>query len=175
MKRRKGKCPFKQFITTTWSNLQRRTVNGKRPEWTNRRMVRDYLSKGIEIRMTRQEFAAWCHERRDLIMKLKTISDSPSVDRIDSRGHYEASNMRIISWNENRRLAAHARKAEVNAYIESLPPKFCPICKTRLVRSIYTNGWREPAEKFKLRIYCSKKCARTKAGKRMSELEEIVL
>lgn len=165
-------CPIKNFIKVTWSNLQRRTINGARPEWTSRNMVRDYLSKGIELRMTRNEFAYWCHGQRDKILSLISDSDSPSVDRLDSRGHYELTNMRIISWTLNRQIAASERRNSVNRAIADLPPKYCLVCGKRLTRNSYRDGWREAVSKFKKRLTCGLKC---KYGKRMSELQEIHL
>ena len=59
---------------------------------TNEKKNKKYC--GIEVRVGKEEFIAWFMER-----------DFPgcSVDRIDSSGHYELSNMQVIPLSHNIR------------------------------------------------------------------------
>lgn len=54
-----------------------------------------YYAKGIKVKMTKDElFSLWI---RDKAFKMK----QPSIDRIDSNGHYEFSNCRFIEHKRN--------------------------------------------------------------------------
>lgn len=71
-----------------------------------------YKKRGIICEMSREEFCAWCEERRYLIEPLLELRKynralGPSVDRIDPDGHYSIDNIRILTWSEN---SARARK-----------------------------------------------------------------
>lgn len=55
---------------------------------------------GVELRMTRQEFLTWA------VVSLRKWwkshpGETPSLDRRDSRGHYEIGNLRITTCGEN--------------------------------------------------------------------------
>lgn len=59
-----------------------------------------YGGRGIEMRLTLQEIELlW---NRDAAGSMK----KPSIDRINSDGHYELSNCRFIERQENSRLGA---------------------------------------------------------------------
>lgn len=62
--------------------------------------------KNVEVRMTRDEFMSWAVPEYE-----KWLSEhpdlTPSVDRIDSVGHYEIGNLRLIEVQKNRRRAKH--------------------------------------------------------------------
>lgn len=77
-----------------WIAILNRANNrdGKSPAYAN-----------VECRITREEFLAWA-----IPAFQKWIAENPdelgSVDRIDVEGHYELSNLRVISRRENGRL-----------------------------------------------------------------------
>lgn len=85
------------FKTNTWGNIQQRTINGARPHINNK----CYLKKGIELRMSKDEFYKFCDDNEAIIMFLYESKQCPSVDRINNLGHYEASNLQIISHSNN--------------------------------------------------------------------------
>lgn len=63
---------------------------------------------GIEIRLTRDEFLAWAGEEYAKWMAAHP-GEPPSLDRIDSRGHYEIGNLQVISRAENSRKSRSNR------------------------------------------------------------------
>ncbi len=73
-----------------WHDLNKRVRN--QPEYI-----------GIEVLISKESFIAWA------TVAFKEWVDNnpgqtPSVDRRDPAGHYEISNLRVISWGENSRL-----------------------------------------------------------------------
>lgn len=56
--------------------------------------------KGIEVKMSQQEFKKWAIPRIDAFM-IQQPNETPSLDRIDPTGHYEINNLRIISKRFN--------------------------------------------------------------------------
>lgn len=72
----------------------------------------------VEIRITRAEFIAWAVP---LLEAWDWRIGSPSVDRINVKGHYELSNMQIISQSEN------CCKDKVNQ-LAPAGTKWCPDC-----------------------------------------------
>jgi hypothetical protein len=83
------------FATQTWNSLQRRTTNGTRPNWGADREER-YLRRGIRLEMTRTDYYSWCQNHREDILSLYNSNDTPSIDRINSDGHYSIDNIRVI-------------------------------------------------------------------------------
>lgn len=90
------------FKSNTWSNLQKRTVNGSTPHMSNV----SYLRKGTELRMSKEEFYEFCNANQKTILGLYAEDETPSLDRIDDDGHYELSNLRVISFAQNREQSA---------------------------------------------------------------------
>jgi len=89
------------FRRRRWNLLNGRTVNGyKAANNTNIKNLQ-YINKGIELRITKDEFYEWCNAQWDLIDSIYKSGEKPTIDRINSNGHYELSNMRIISMSEN--------------------------------------------------------------------------
>lgn len=72
----------------------------------------------VELRMTKSEFINWAVP---LLAAWDWNLGIPSVDRIEVKGHYELSNLQIISWAEN------TRKDRRNSHA---PPetKWCRLC-----------------------------------------------
>lgn len=90
------------FKCTTWGNLVRRCVNtGKRISPSSE----GYRRKGIELRMTKEEWYAFCDSEEANIRELYDSGQTPSIDRIDPSKHYQLDNVRIITFTENRRLS----------------------------------------------------------------------
>lgn len=154
------RCPIKNFIRRSWYNLQRRVINGTRPEWNNPGIVRDYLGKNITLKVSRKEFAEWCWEREAIIRNILAQKISPSIDRLDSNDHYTLANMQIISFNENRKKACMKRSERIARAIKTLPSRFCPICQKQLIQHHYPDGKiKEATPKFILRKTCGIKCS----------------
>ena len=63
--------------------------------------TRLYRRKGIQVRCTREEFIEWYVVASAKYEKSKEFAADPTrhgtIDRIDNDGHYELSNMRIVS------------------------------------------------------------------------------
>lgn len=88
--RRRGTIEY--FKCTTWNNIRKRVINGK-PTPNNR----SYIAKGIELRVSKEEFYSWCDTQRDLILSMRM----PSIDRVDNMGHYELGNIQILEHSDN--------------------------------------------------------------------------
>lgn len=80
-RRKQGEIGSKYRAALRWAYLLRRV-----------RSKKEY--RGVEVRLTREEFIVW-FMRRDFA--------GCSVDRIDVHGHYELSNMQVIPRGENSR------------------------------------------------------------------------
>jgi hypothetical protein len=99
------KCWFK----SRWSGINRRTVNGAYPERNKRTSC--YLDSGVRLEMTKEEFKIWCFDRKDIIENMYKNNIIPSIDRIDTNGHYSIDNIQIIDQKENSKKAAiHVNK-----------------------------------------------------------------
>lgn len=95
------KGTFGHFKLRRWGDLNKRTVNGSSKSKYAFRY--NYRKNKTELRITRNEFFEWCDRNRDVYESIKRSGETPSIDRIDSTGHYELSNMRLISLRENSR------------------------------------------------------------------------
>lgn len=56
--------------------------------------------RDIEVKVDRDAFCEWAIPRI-VQFNREHPDESPSVDRIDPDGHYEFTNMRIITWKDN--------------------------------------------------------------------------
>lgn len=142
---------FKRFVRTTWGNIQLHTVNGVGKAKANKAAV--YLRKGIRVEMTKQEFYTWCEGQRDVILNMFTLHDKPSLDRIDSCGHYSLDNIRIIPFRENCARSGRERGLLTDAKVKALPPKNCQRCGRILFRKYWAQG-RESLRVFAQRKTC---------------------
>ena len=90
------------FKSVTWNCLNTRTINGSRPQW-NKPNCYHYLKKGTELRLSKNEYYLWCESNRLVIETIYSQGRTPSIDRINSDGHYEIGNIRIIPFELNNR------------------------------------------------------------------------
>ena len=87
-------APIRKYLMTKWQGMVRRC--GKDPHY-----------KAVEIRMTKQEYLDWAIPA--LAEFRKTYSNETcSIDRIESKGHYELDNIRFIPYGENSARASLA-------------------------------------------------------------------
>jgi len=98
---------------TKYQDKDAARVLGYRYEAMVQRCMRDthvssanYKGRGIEVRMTRSEFISWALEKwpsRDYL--------SLDFDREDNDGHYELSNLRLLTRSENLMNTRRSEKA----------------------------------------------------------------
>jgi len=120
--------PIKQFINTTWHNINQRTVNGARP---NMKIpgCRRYIERGIKLCFTREEFVSWVNAHSDEILELRNSGQRPSIDRSDSQGHYEISNLRIRALADNLKAGRDVQAQRARA---KRPIRQCIVCNKDL-------------------------------------------
>lgn len=94
------------FKSNTWGNLQKRTINGTSPHPKNI----SYLRKGVELRLTKNEFYTWCDSQSATILAMYAANIKPSINRIDPDGHYELSNIEILSDFVNKQQVRYVPK-----------------------------------------------------------------
>lgn len=84
-----------------WNNMINRCVKMTAPH------SKYYGMKGIKLLLTREQL-------RELWFRDNAISmKKPSIDRIDSNGHYEFSNCQFIEQSENSRKT-HKKNLQIN-------------------------------------------------------------
>lgn len=141
-----------------WQGIQRRSHNndGMHPTY-----------RDVDIRMTKEEFLLWA------VPALRewyahSPQSTPTLDRIDSSGHYEISNLRLLTAKEN----THYRGSNKNVYA----PKgmaWCSVCKTYLPK---INFYSDSRKMNGLQTRC-KNCHYTKykkgAYRRISSQEKL--
>lgn len=141
--------PIKKFINVTWTNINRRTVNGLKPNLKSRG-TRRYIERNIRLEFSRQEFSAWVYSQRAAFEALKLAGQRPSINRIDSTGNYTLENINIISLDQNRREGRATSRLRA---LTKRPIKFCIACGNQLV--IRT---KECNSRFSLRKTCNVIC-----------------
>ena len=92
-------------IEQVWYRLNRRTINGSHADWKNPNHKR-YLLKGVRLELHREQLAEFIRQSWSEIERIRSLGETPSIDRIDPDGHYSLDNIRIISLRENCRLSA---------------------------------------------------------------------
>lgn len=75
-----------------WNNMKSRVKYGS------------YKSKNIKVVWTYEEFLTWWNDNLKIYELIVERGLTPSIDRIDSKGHYEASNCRWLPNDVNRAL-----------------------------------------------------------------------
>lgn len=137
------------FFSSRWGDINKRTINGSCPG--KGASAKWYRAKGIELRMSREEFRAWVNSKAEIIKAIYAAGDVPSIDRIDSYKHYEINNLQIIPYSEN------CRKRERSKWKN--PPVICCItCGNVCERTTFRNGKKETFKRFIKKKYCSKEC-----------------
>lgn len=81
-----------------WNRIKQRAgnKNGKEPYYKN-----------IKLLLTREEFIEWVTPKLTLWFNLYGSFEDISIDRILEDGHYEISNLQLLSMNENRKKQRH--------------------------------------------------------------------
>lgn len=90
----------KGWAVNAWARINQRTVNGAKPNWKNR-AHRYYLEHGVRLEISKEDFYAWVVENWAQAEAVWAAGLKPSIDRIDSTGHYAIGNLRIISTDLN--------------------------------------------------------------------------
>lgn len=67
---------------------------------------------GVEIRMTKEEFLAWAIPAFEQWFREKP-GVTPSIDRINSSGHYELGNVQILAYRRNCAKTSRAVNTEL--------------------------------------------------------------
>jgi hypothetical protein len=88
-----------------WSNIKARAQNkdGKNPSYSD-----------VIVLMSKDEFVAWATAAIAKWSK-RNPTDTVSVDRKRSRGHYELNNLRIISHGDNSRNTSRCKNAKASS------------------------------------------------------------
>lgn len=76
----------------------------------------------VEVKFTRQDWLDWAKPRIATFFR-EHPGERPSVDRIDFRGHYSFSNIRIIPWSQHRKLKKAVRWERYVKYLSENPEK----------------------------------------------------
>lgn len=101
-KKRDTRGTLEYFMRYTWKEMNRRTVNGQAANTPHNRIKNaSYFRKGIMLLISREEFRNFCTDNWDTIKLLYESGKTPSIDRIDSNGHYELGNIRILDKRDN--------------------------------------------------------------------------
>jgi hypothetical protein len=98
------------WANKAWHRLNQRTVNGSHPRWQDARHA-IYLRKGVELRITEEELRAIVEANWPRMQAMYDAGEKPSVDRVDPEGHYEPSNIRIITARQNAKRIHDLRNA----------------------------------------------------------------
>ena len=96
--------PIQHYIRSSWSTVNQRCVGGlysTAPSVVNNDQQLSYKKKGIEIRMSKEEWTAMWLENTENVLAIIAAGDRPSVNRINSDGHYEIGNVEIIPLSVN--------------------------------------------------------------------------
>lgn len=98
----KKELTTEQLMKRYWRNMN------------NRVKTESYSKKGIKVVWSYDEFCSWWYSNEKFRTPILDSNLTPSIDRIDSNKHYEASNCRWLPVEVNRALG------EVNALIERM-------------------------------------------------------
>lgn len=116
-----------------WSAIWRLTVKGKAVSMWQHIKERAENKRGdcptyknVLLRMSRLEFYSWVLPELEKWILVNSITDV-SIDRIDNNGHYEISNLQLLSKSDNARKQAKNK----NLYAP-LNQGWCGKCKTYL-------------------------------------------
>ena len=96
------------FATRKWNQINKRTINGSSPHW-GCKSHRHYLNKGIKLLITKNELKQFVTDNWSKITAMWEKGQTPSIDRIDSDGHYSLDNIQFIPLRENCRRAGNQK------------------------------------------------------------------
>jgi hypothetical protein len=103
-KRRKSKSINAAHV---WRNMQIRVAKDKR-----------YVNKGIQVKITQEEFTLWYREN---------WFEGCLVDRIDNNGHYEISNLQLLSRTDHNHKARFDKLQSIGV-VEPDGFRYCYSC-----------------------------------------------
>lgn len=86
-----------------WQRIKIRAGARSRPEQNKSYRL-------VELRMTQEQFFAWAIPKYETWFRERP-GVTPSIDRIESTGHYEISNIRLAPLQENRLRNSRRRNA----------------------------------------------------------------
>lgn len=91
----------KGWAKRAWRALCARAGNhdGRHPAYTH-----------VEVRMSKDEFLGWAIPRYEKWLLEHEVTEAPTIDRIESRGHYELKNIQLLSRSDNSAKAAHSAR-----------------------------------------------------------------
>lgn len=131
----------KAFANHRWHKMQERVANLK-------------CYAHVKVLITKQEFYAWVNLNWTDIIAMRKNGDEPSIDRIDSAGNYELTNMRIIPLRQNVLAGSVAHNKARTARLRAKhPPKNCLKCGTLFDRN-KGQTWKN----FSIKKYCGGNC-----------------
>jgi len=92
----------------------------------NARAGKQQSYEHVQVRMTRRDFLDWAIPEFSVWMRNNALL-CPSLDRIDSSGHYELGNLRVIARGENSALAGNHMNVHAQA-----GSAWCHVCASYL-------------------------------------------
>lgn len=150
--------PLLVFFHRTWTGINARTVNGLYADNNNKSNVH-YLKRGILLKFERAEYKEWCFKQREAFLLMLQRGERPSIDRIDSSGHYSLSNLRIVPLKTNSKAGNAERIRLKHLAFATLPVRKCLACGAELKRKTFKGaGKLESLKPFLLRKTCNRKC-----------------
>lgn len=123
LKNRQKKTPVRtygsisRFKHKTWGGINQRVVNPTHKITYHTKSNQRYLTKGIRLEMTKDQFYQWCDVQKETILGLYAQGKVPSIDRIDPSGNYSIDNIRILDMRENRKLGIEQSKKRTSKLI----------------------------------------------------------
>ena len=102
-----------QIATYYWNNMRSRIK------------TKLYKKNGIQIKWLKEDFIQWftSEKNQNRYQAIIEAGETPSIDRINSKGHYESSNCRIIPNKLNMALGEVngliVRMAQLQEYLKA--------------------------------------------------------
>lgn len=96
--------PCRYYAKSTWTTLNQRACQGKysnSPSIKNSPQMQSYHKKGIELHITKEELTKFWYDNESKVKAILSAGETPSIDRINDKGHYSLDNIQIISRKEN--------------------------------------------------------------------------
>ena len=122
-----------RWASNIWGAINQRCVNGR---YSSNKSLQGnpasvaYKRKKVELRMTAEEFHGFIASQISKYEEIRKSGEKPSIDRIDDDGHYELSNIRLITATDNM-LKRYGREGDA-------PKKhYDPMTKTLANRKQY--------------------------------------